>query len=54
MVICGLFYVIYGFFMAVLLIPNGVEDTGVFAFIIPVFLATLGVIHEVGSRMNQN
>lgn len=47
--ICGSFFVIYGFSMAALLIPGGLEEIGVFAIVIPVFLAALGVVLGAGS-----
>lgn len=47
--ICGSFFIIYGFSMAVILIPGGLEEIGVFTFIIPVFLAALGVVLVAGS-----
>ena len=47
-IICGSFFVIYGFFMTALLIPGGFEEIGVFAIIIPVYLALLGVV--LGAR----
>ncbi len=43
-IICGLFFVIYGFFMATLLIPGGFEEIGIFAIAVPVYLAVLGVV----------
>ena len=47
--ICGSFFVIYGFFMATLLIPGGFEESGVFSIVIPVYLAVLGVVLGAGS-----
>ena len=43
-IICGSFFVIYGFFMGALLIPGGFEEIGVFAIVIPVYLTVLGVV----------
>lgn len=48
-IICGLFFFRYGFVMATLLIPGGLEEIGVFAFVIPVFLAAIGVVLGAGS-----
>jgi fumarate reductase subunit D len=50
--ICGSFFIIYGFSMAVLLIPGGLEEIGDFTFIIPVFLVALGVVLGVSSFFN--
>lgn len=40
----GSLFVLYSVFMAALLIPGGFEEIGLFAIIIPVYLAALGVI----------
>ena len=48
-IICGSFFVIYGFFMATLLIPGGFEEVGFFAIVIPVYLSVLGVVLGAGS-----
>jgi len=48
-IICGSFFVIYGFSIAILLIPGGLEEIGFFAFVIPVFLVVLGVMLVAGS-----
>jgi|GEM_PF-1337017 len=40
--ICGLFFVIYGIFMAHLMIPGGIEGCGYYAFVIPIYLVILG------------
>ena len=45
----GSLFVIYGFFMAALLIPGGFEEVGIFAIAIPVYLAALGVTLGTGS-----
>jgi len=52
-IICGSFFIIYSFFMAALLIPGGFEESGVFAFVIPVYLTALGIALMVGSFINR-
>lgn len=42
--ICIFFFIIYGIIMALLLIPGGFEEIGVFAMIIPVYLVLLGIM----------
>jgi len=48
-IISGSFFVIYGFFMAALLIPGGFEEIGFFAIIFPVYLTFLGIVLGVRS-----
>jgi hypothetical protein len=45
----GALFVVYGFFMAALLIPGGFDEVGIFAIVIPVYLAALGVTLGTGS-----
>ena len=52
-VICGSVFVIYGLSMAALLIPGGIEEIGVLAFVIPVFLTALGVVLGAGSFLGR-
>ena len=44
----GSLFLIYGFFMAALLIPGGFEETGIFAIAIPLYLAAFGVTLSAG------
>ena len=48
----GALFIIYGFFMATLLIPGGFEEIGIFAIAIPMYLAALGVMLGAGSILS--
>lgn len=52
-IIFGLGFVIYGFFMSALLIPGGIEESGIFAFVIPIYLIALGVMLGVVSFLKR-
>ena len=42
-------FVVYGIILAIILIPSGIEEIGIFAFIIPIYLVVLGAILGIGS-----
>jgi len=45
----GALFIMYGVFMAALVIPGGFEESGMFAIAIPAYLAVLGVMLGAGS-----